>query len=90
MRQQTVLQVDCGQRRGQVAKVARRGADEAAKLAEGPVGRSHGLVTAGHDQGQACGAVAIGFDPQVTRLDGAGRGALGAGAEASYSAPSDR
>ena len=39
VRQQPVLQVDAGERRRKLAQVARRRADQAAHLAEGPVGR---------------------------------------------------
>ena len=47
VRQQAVLQIDAGQRRRQIAQIARRRADQAAKLAETPMGGRDGASRPG-------------------------------------------
>ena len=74
---QTILQVDPRQRRGQLTQVGRRGADDAGKLAKGPVRGRHRLVRFRQYQVQPLGAVARGLDPDVGRLDHPAAAALG-------------
>src|SRR3546814_7485327 len=68
VRQQAVLHVDAGERRGKLTQIARRRPDQAAELTEGPVSRRHGLVAARHDQRQPLGIVAARLDPNVAGL----------------------
>src|SRR3546814_5127530 len=77
VRQQAVLHVDAGERRGKLTQIARRRPDQAAELTEGPVSRRHGLVAARHDQRQPLGIVAARLAPNVAGLDGAGGRASG-------------
>ena len=76
MREQPVLEIDAGKRRGELAQIARWRADEAGELPERPMGRRDRFVTAGHDQRQALGIVAARLDPHLARLDRPGGGAL--------------
>ncbi len=62
MTQQAVLEVDCGERRGKLAKVGRRRADETGKLAESPVGGRDRCFGARQDQRQPLGIVALCLD----------------------------
>ena len=65
---QTILQVDPRQRRGQLAQVGGRSADDARKLAERPMrGRNRFMCFRQH-QVQPLGVVARGLDPDISRL----------------------
>ena len=70
-------QVDPRQRRGQLPKVGSRGADNAGKLAKGPVRGRDGRLGLRQDQVQPLSAVARGFDADVRRLHHTATAALG-------------
>ena len=78
VRGQAVLQVDPGQRRGKLAQIGRRGADQTSELAEAPMGGRHRPVRAGHHQGETFGVVAARFHPDGRALDRPRPAALGA------------
>ena len=71
-------QVDPRQRRGKLAQVGGRCADDAGKLTEGPVRGRDRLMRFRQHQVQALGVVARGLDPNVRRLHDPAAAALGA------------
>ena len=71
-------QVDPRQRRRQLPQIGRRSADDAGKLAEGPVRGCHRFLRFRQHQVQALGVVARRFDADIRRLHHATTAALGA------------
>ena len=61
----------------EVREAIRRRADEAGELAEGPVGRRHGLAAVGEPEHQALGIVGSRLDKDRARFDRPGGGGLG-------------
>ena len=51
IRCQAILQIDRGQRRGQLPQIGGGRADLGRQLAEAPMGRGHACLGAGQDQG---------------------------------------
>jgi len=76
MRGEPVLQVDCGERRRQLAQIGSGGADLARELAKAPVRRSDRRVSAGQDQRQALGIGPVGLDVDQGGFDNAGPASL--------------
>jgi len=79
VRDEPVLKVDPRERRGQFAQIGCGCADQAAKLAERPVGWSNGSFLAGDDEREAFGPVAARLDADFLAIDDACGGAVGAG-----------
>ncbi|EQB01788.1 hypothetical protein L288_17250 [Sphingobium quisquiliarum P25] len=63
---QAILEIDAGQRRGQIAHVVGGRADQAAQLAERPVGGRDWHLVFGQDQRETFGLVTAGFAPYLT------------------------
>src|SRR3546814_2773112 len=70
-RDEPVLKVDPLERRGQFAQIGCGCADQAAKLAERPVGWSNGSFLAGDDEREAFGPVAARLDADFLAIDDA-------------------
>ncbi len=66
---EAVLQVDARKRRGELAQIGRRRADEACELAEAPMGRRNGCVRIGQNERELLGIVAMGLDADRGALD---------------------
>ncbi len=79
VRQQPVLQIDRRQWGWQVTQVRRWRADQAAHLAERPVGGRDRVILPRYGQGQALGIIARCFHTDGAAFHCAGGGALGTG-----------
>ena len=90
MRGQAVLQVDAGERRGKLAQIGGRRADQARELAEAPMRRRDRRVGARQHQRQALGVVAAGFHADRRALHRPGPAALGPAAHGRESSDRDR
>ena len=81
MVQEPLLKVDRGQRGRQLPHIARRRADQAAKLAIAPMRRCDWLTPAGNNHGKTLGIVAGGFHADLRAFDRPDTGAIGSGAD---------
>lgn len=76
------MQVDAGNRARQLAHIARRRADQAAKLAERPAGGRDRTAFARDQQGETFRIVHVGLDPDRLAFNDPRASGLGAGAHA--------
>ena len=66
---QAILQIDAGERRGKLAQIGRRCANEARELAEAPMGGCYRRLGVRKDERQLLRIVAMGLDPDRRALD---------------------
>ena len=64
VRRESMLEVDAGERRRQLAKVTGGSADQSTQLAERPVGRGHRLSAAGDGEREAADVVGPRFNAE--------------------------
>jgi hypothetical protein len=75
---QAILQVDRGERRGKLAQIGCRRADQARELAEAPMGRGDGRIRAWQDQRQPFRVATVRLDMDERAFHHAGPAAIGA------------
>jgi hypothetical protein len=80
MRGQSVLKVDAGQRRWELAQIGTWRADKARELPKAPVGRHERHMFAGQHQRQPLGVLAARFHPHCRALHGSSPASFGAAA----------